>query len=351
MIRKSLFSQFTILAVLISLIGILNSCQKSVETSAADISALKASVSALQKTTDSLSKALAATNNNVSNLTSRVDSIMIQIVIIQTQITVLNSQLTITNTNIININAQIIILNQQYAILLAQLNAILAQLTVTPNSLSSGLLAYYPFTGNAIDSSGNINNGTVYGATLITDRFGTANSAYIFNGTSDYISLPLLSALNGLTNASFSFWIKTDGLNNSGTIIGHFGNTNGAVGANAGILIETINNNEIFLGNYSGAGGIYSPAFAALLWHHIAINIDFNQSLNTDKVKIYIDNQLSNLNFQQFNNKIGNATSTYIGRRNTDFNTYGDYFKGTLDEIRIYNRTISPQEIKYLASH
>ncbi|MGA9778350.1 MAG: hypothetical protein ACLPRE_04365 [Limisphaerales bacterium] len=43
--------------------------------------------------------------------------------------------------------------------------------------LTNGLLAYYPFNGNANDASGNGNNGVVYGATLTTDRFGMSNSA------------------------------------------------------------------------------------------------------------------------------------------------------------------------------
>ena len=49
-------------------------------------------------------------------------------------------------------------------------------------NLTNGLIAYYPFNGNANDASGNANNGTVNGATLGTDRFGNANSSYNFNG-------------------------------------------------------------------------------------------------------------------------------------------------------------------------
>ena len=48
---------------------------------------------------------------------------------------------------------------------------------------TQGLIAAYLFTGNPADSSGNGNTGVVTGATLTTDRFGNANSAYYFNGT------------------------------------------------------------------------------------------------------------------------------------------------------------------------
>ena len=54
---------------------------------------------------------------------------------------------------------------------------------------TTGMVGYWPFTGNASDLSGNNNNGTVNGATLSTDRFGNPNSAYSFNGTSNNINL------------------------------------------------------------------------------------------------------------------------------------------------------------------
>ena len=75
--------------------------------------------------------------------------------------------------------------------------------------LNEGLVAYYPCNGNANDASGNGNNGTVYGASLATDRSGNANSAYEFNGTSDYTrvadSATLRSPTNGLTLA---LWVN-----------------------------------------------------------------------------------------------------------------------------------------------
>ena len=47
--------------------------------------------------------------------------------------------------------------------------------------LNDGLVAYYPFNGNADDESGNGNDGIVYGATLTEDRFGNTDSAYYFD--------------------------------------------------------------------------------------------------------------------------------------------------------------------------
>ena len=74
--------------------------------------------------------------------------------------------------------------------------------------LSNGLVAWYPFDGNASDMSGNGNHGIVYGATLGTDRHGHANKAYNFDGNGDYISIPASSSLNITNEGSICFWMN-----------------------------------------------------------------------------------------------------------------------------------------------
>ena len=73
-----------------------------------------------------------------------------------------------------------------------------------------GWLHVYPFNGNATDESGNGNNGTVYGATLTTDRFGNANKAYNFNGVNNYIEMPNSPSLNITDQIIISCWIQYD---------------------------------------------------------------------------------------------------------------------------------------------
>ena len=65
--------------------------------------------------------------------------------------------------------------------------------------LTNGLVAYYPFDGNANDASGNGNNGIVTNAVLVSDRFGITNSAYQYNGSNSAIlfaSAPLTNIDN-----------------------------------------------------------------------------------------------------------------------------------------------------------
>ena len=73
---------------------------------------------------------------------------------------------------------------------------------ITP-SLDLGLVAWYPFDGNASDVSGNGNHGTVHGASLGTDRHGQANRAYSFDGVDDYDADPRLWLMHQDTNFFF----------------------------------------------------------------------------------------------------------------------------------------------------
>jgi hypothetical protein len=79
---------------------------------------------------------------------------------------------------------------------------------ILPSSLRTGLVAYYPFDGNANDQSGNGNNGVAYGASLTTDRFGNTNSAYTFDGINDYIEVSSGSNFNFQTYLTISLWMR-----------------------------------------------------------------------------------------------------------------------------------------------
>ena len=84
-------------------------------------------------------------------------------------------------------------------------------------SVNDGLVAFYPFNGNANDESGNRNHGVVHGATLTVDRFGNSQSAYYFDGIDDYIDCGNQESLNMTTNMlTITAWIKPERWNLNG---------------------------------------------------------------------------------------------------------------------------------------
>ena len=73
-----------------------------------------------------------------------------------------------------------------------------------PNNLgefTNGLVAFYPFDGNASDLSGNGHHGTLQGPTLSTDRAGHWNSSYIFDGIDDHL---MVTESAKITNFNYS---------------------------------------------------------------------------------------------------------------------------------------------------
>ncbi len=102
-------------------------------------------------------------------------------------------------------------------ILLAVSSTIQAQ-NIPSYVSTNGLVGWWPFTGNAIDSSGKGNNGNVVNAVLTADRFGKANAAYSFNGINSRIDVPDAVSLNG-TKLTISVWVFNNNISRTGQVI------------------------------------------------------------------------------------------------------------------------------------
>ena len=87
----------------------------------------------------------------------------------------------------------------------------LSKISIGQVNLNQGLRAYYPFSGNANDVSGNSNNPVFNNATLTADRFGNANSAYDFDGAGTYMKILNSASLNTNNKLSLVAWVKPQG--------------------------------------------------------------------------------------------------------------------------------------------
>jgi hypothetical protein len=227
------------------------------------------------------------------------------------------------------------------------LNITLAVKASVPSYVpTNGLVGWWPFNGNANDESGNGNNGTVNGVTLTQDRNGNSNSAFSFDGINDFIGLNLLSTLNNQTYATFSFWVNFT--QQDGCIIGHWASNFGNINQNLGAVIERSGSSSILFSNNGGLGANLTQAIGNNTWYHIVFVLDGSQSSSQNRLLLYINGQLSTINYGIVNDKVGTATSTFFGRRDVDFGNYGNYFGGMLDDIGIWNRALTQQEITNL---
>lgn len=211
--------------------------------------------------------------------------------------------------------------------------------------LNDSLLAYYPFNGNANDATGNGNNGTVYGATLISDRFGNPNSAYTFNGTTDHIYYTTTPGYKPATfPISICMWIKSNDNNGIGT----FFKSDTWIDHYTGIWIQVLVSSGTLELSY-GDGGTTSASqrrskFGTTnindnQWHFIAGVIRGPTDMD-----IWVD-----CNYDP---------ATYGGSGGPMLYTNGDgssgiydvvsgtaYYEGGIDEIRYYHRELTQSDL------
>jgi hypothetical protein len=210
--------------------------------------------------------------------------------------------------------------------------------------LTNGLIAYYPFNGNANDAAGNGNNGTVNGLTLTTDRFGNLNSAYAFPGIpSKDITI---NSTNLLMQMPFSccVWVNFSGGNYNPRIVCLAQNYSGYEIATAG----TGSFRQIGLDDETTAGGysVISPdSFAAGVWHHVAAVWD------TNKMTLYVDGRSEGATTIEgqifYNGGFGTQWLPTIGD-SCSFGDPNDLFAGAINDVRFYNRALSSNEVAQL---
>ena len=205
----------------------------------------------------------------------------------------------------------------------------------TPPAPTDGLVAYWPFDGNANDASGNGNHGTTHGVTLTTDRFGNANSAYYF-GDGNYISVPDSASLDSpYDQITMAAWVRIDEWYWSGT-------DPWAAILNKGYYQYSFNlwgqageaSTEIGRGMHARFDSL--PLWGT--WSHLAVtyvNGCVYAYLNGTLVGTYICS----------GDFSSNSSELQIGRH---YPGAVEYLYGALDDLRIYNRALSAAEVKAL---
>jgi hypothetical protein len=201
--------------------------------------------------------------------------------------------------------------------------------------LRDGLVAYYPFNGNAHDESGNGNNGTVYGATLTTDRFGKSNSSYKFNGTTDYIDLSGTNILNFSTGGfSLVAWVNfTADISDKIIVSKHI------CGYQSGYFIGSWRNSFGFFLSSEQSRFATTEKYNDGNWHlFVGVYDGAVQYLYVDGV-FKLSQAMVYKNTNNANIWIGGANgagSCLVSGR----------FEGIIDDVRIYNRALSASEIQ-----
>ena len=212
-----------------------------------------------------------------------------------------------------------------------------AQAQVPSYVPTNGLVGWWPFNGNANDESGNGNNGTLNGPTLTADRFGNANKAYSFDGVNDYVNCGNGQILNQFsTNITVSAWVKSQpSVSTDKNIILKYGCNPG------GWSLETAQNTLV--ANFTGCtqNVTNQTNLNSGQWTHV---IGVKEATNW---KIFVNGVLNNTSSGTFNYDLNSGFNLIIGVQNDNFNPT-TYWDGLIDDIGIWNRALTQQEITNL---
>jgi len=241
-------------------------------------------------------------------------------------------------------------------------------LTAITVNAQNGLVAYWSFdemvNDTIFDNSGNANHGTNYGANLVPGKFGNALS---FDGFNDYARIPKdgeapPEILSTLGKGTISLWFKVDNIPTDYGIApilfyGAEEQCNYFDAANQGLIIE-LGHSPIYMGSEAifftmWKNGCTLPSFcfdsddltSTNQWHHYVavVGDDFNTGYLDGLELTSRRYSFGNSSYSQFFEDAVVHEKMWLGKAYWDNTT--QYFDGTIDELRIYDRPLTSAEV------
>jgi uncharacterized protein (TIGR02145 family) len=212
---------------------------------------------------------------------------------------------------------------------------------------TNGLVGWWPFNGNANDESGNGNNGTVNGSTLTIDRFGNIGKAYSFDGLNNWIEILNSTSLNPTNSISISCWayINSNETDNFEGLV-HKQHSTAQNYSSYGIIAGNKGQDSL------GYPGMVLRTTTGYDWSgHCGTGVLDNWinlicSWDGSTIKFYINGNLVKLKSKN-GSIVYNTESLFFGRRRNGVGA-NTFFYGKLDDIGIWNRALTQQEITEL---
>lgn len=204
----------------------------------------------------------------------------------------------------------------------------------------NGLLAVYKFDGDYKDSTSNKRHALWANTTLVADRNSTANSAVSFNGDDGFVT----SYIGSPTDITIAYWCKPETQTDPYPHMFDYGDYKFRAMIMAGSIYGPSDKNKIYFGtNYPNE--VFTKSASTInynQWQHMAFVFD----KTNNKIKVYVDGLFSNES--TISSTLTPADSIIIFGRiksgpSSEINTSN--YKGAIDDIYIYGRALSAQEV------
>jgi hypothetical protein len=318
-----------------------------------EITQMKGQVSDLDGKYQVILAGLADNKKEFDALKSQMDGLKTQIAIQLLKINQVTSQLELQGADIEKLSGEIVKLKASIEELKALMEELLAGKSPVP---TNGLVAWYPFNGNANDESGNGNNGTVNGATLTLDRNGFNQKAFNFNDN-QYIEVPN-SEMKNTYPFAISLWVSISDKATGGSIFNKYVSAtwNGYAvqfikDGNGGVIYPLyLNGGPVPNGIIGGYGQtkkfiIEKPELEK--WVHFVFVVDNSGG------KIYFDGKfIESIDWRNNPSASSNNFTWHIGGKSGRTWPSGTpeavFFQGKIDDVSIYNRALTMDEISKL---
>lgn len=307
------------------------------ETLLEDVKKMKAQLDGLDVKYQVILASLADNKKELEALKAQVDSLKAQLTQQLDKINQLSTQLEVQGADVKKLSAEIAALKANCEELKGLIEELLSDKSPIP---TNGLIAWYPFNGNANDESGNGNNGTVNGARLTFDRFGNENRAYSFENN-NYIESEIAQS----KAFTISAWAYFDDKNSFYSIVQHKPKCTRGAGPYLGI-----NNDGRYRYVHSSCGECSILACSN--------EIDFKGEVvpirSWDNYSVTSDG-VSTFNFYFNGELVGSAIEPIVainqyGIQPFTMGLHADgqnifYLNGDLDDIGLWNRALDDEEI------
>ena len=205
------------------------------------------------------------------------------------------------------------------------------------------LVLHYSFDGDALDHSGSGNDGVVFGATLTADRSGNPQRALHFDGN-DYVKAD--GSVLPSAERTVALWFNAEVVTNHPVLLSYGGGcgTTWFIGLNS----RDLRHRDQYYASPHCEGPLIAYHYdgpPSGSWHHLAI------TTSSAGTSMYVDGSqvasnslfVNNTRVSESDFAVGVATSTSGGAPYTDVNV--SYFRGDIDEVRIFSRSLSATEV------
>ena len=214
-----------------------------------------------------------------------------------------------------------------------------------------GLVLYYPFDGNAKDTSGNNINGDVHGAVLSTDRFGQRNSAYYFDGIDDSITFDASKLPTGSSPRTISAWMMADSFPPPAPQLPQIGSRATIIGWGRDDVLQLsameIVNNQLTYHVYNYDVMMWNINVGLNEWYHLVIvNSGQKTTLYVNGVAEEYDSHV--LETADLPGRIGAFPDQSVKGLLFPDGYDMSYFHGVIDDVSVFDQALTSEQVMML---